>query len=277
MRKKMIINKPILKSKEKESELYNTEYFLNEYFEHVSDFNLKTGNLSFTRQRQVGLLELKKDDIFLDVGCGRGDVLLNVSRRGIKCVGIDYSRHAIKLASKLLAGQKNVTLIRSDVTSLNFPNNTFDKVLLGDMIEHLSKGDGLKCLKEVHRVLKKNGKVVVHTAPNLYFIKFIYPIIRTIFSMSGRKSLIEKLNYHRKVAGIVHKNEFTHMQLYRLMKKAGFETNVFLDRNILRNGDSTFTKALAKSPFFSFMAKILKYKPFVYFFGNDIFGIGIKK
>tara|TARA_B100000315_G_C14421017_1_gene515551 strand:- start:44 stop:814 length:771 start_codon:yes stop_codon:yes gene_type:complete len=255
MRKKMIINKPVLKSKEKESELYNNEYFLNEYFEHISDFNLKTGNLSFTRQRQVDLLGFKKDDIFLDVGCGRGDVLLNVSRRGIKCVGIDYSRHAIKLASKLLAGQKNVTLIRSDVNSLNSPNNTFDKVLLGDMIEHLSKGDGLKCLKEVYRVLKKNGKVVVHTAPNLYFIKFIYPIIRMIFSMSGRKSLIEKLNYHRKVAGIVHKNEFTPMQLYRLMKKAGFETNVFLDRDILRNGDSMFTKSLANPHFFHLWLK----------------------
>ena len=59
--------------------------------------------------------------------------------------------------------------------SLPFPNNTFDTVIMGEIIEHLE--NPIFVLKEVKRVLKDDG-VLVGTTPNICNLQhLIYSVI----------------------------------------------------------------------------------------------------
>lgn len=53
-----------------------------------------------------------------------------------------------------------------DIRYLPFKNNKFDKISILDVLEHVSRFEVLKVLKEVHRILKKKGKVVIQM-PNI--------------------------------------------------------------------------------------------------------------
>lgn len=58
-----------------------------------------------------------------------------------------------------------------DAKTLPFKEEEFEEVFSRFFLEHLLRADIKKCLKEMHRVLQKNGKVIV-IVPNLaYFCK----------------------------------------------------------------------------------------------------------
>lgn len=101
----------------------------------------------------------------LDIGCGTGETLsfLESYLSSPKLFGIDTSQTAINFAIK--RGHKNITKV--DAKTLPFKDNTFDYVLLLDVIEHIK--DDVSILIEAKRVLCKGGKVII-TTPALQFI-----------------------------------------------------------------------------------------------------------
>jgi ubiquinone/menaquinone biosynthesis C-methylase UbiE len=77
----------------------------------------------------------------LDIGSGRGEIVLHCALGDAKSIGIDYSADAIRLASGLknrykIAGN-NMSFIRGSASKLSFKNNIFDRVFLLDLVEHL--------------------------------------------------------------------------------------------------------------------------------------------
>jgi len=84
----------------------------------------------------------------LNIGClwGRDYYFLD-------CLGKDVTN--------LDLGQQNVpNLIIGDITKkTSFKSETFDVVILGDIIEHIF--EDIQALKEVKRILKKNGKLIL--------------------------------------------------------------------------------------------------------------------
>jgi SAM-dependent methyltransferase len=101
----------------------------------------------------------------LDIGCGTGETLtfLQSYLKSPTLYGIDNSPTAIKFAKS--RGHKNI--LKVNAKNLPFKANTFDYILLLDVIEHLK--DDIAILKEAKRVLKKTGKIII-TAPSLQFI-----------------------------------------------------------------------------------------------------------
>ncbi|MGV2437747.1 MAG UNVERIFIED_CONTAM: class I SAM-dependent methyltransferase [Anaerolineae bacterium] len=106
----------------------------------------------------------------LDVGCGRGEILRHRAHSGANAYGVDYAPVAVQMSKQVVdnlnaevPGQLGVYL--SDAKKLPFPTAYFDRVLLFDVVEHLHPWELHLCLMEVHRVLKPNGKLIVHTAP----------------------------------------------------------------------------------------------------------------
>lgn len=85
----------------------------------------------------------------LDAGCGDNIYKELVEKKGYEWVGID-----VKAKPPAIYG---------DVTSIPFPNGYFNAVLCVDVLEHVS--EDLKALREMHRVLKTGGQLVLHT-PN---------------------------------------------------------------------------------------------------------------
>ncbi len=90
----------------------------------------------------------------LDLGCGTGGILRDWMDRN-RCVGIDYSGLALKICAQ--AGFDR--LARGDLNNLPFRKQTFDTVLLMDVIEHLEDDVGL--LKSAGDVCAADGRLVV--------------------------------------------------------------------------------------------------------------------
>lgn len=93
-----------------------------------------------------------KKDKTLDIGCNKGLFLMYCSKES---VGIDIDKLMLEEAKK-----KGLNVIYHDAEEkLPFDDNEFDAVNIRQCIEHIS--NPLKVLKEIYRVLKPEGKIVL--------------------------------------------------------------------------------------------------------------------
>lgn len=111
----------------------------------------------------------------LDFGAGEGHLSDLIKQKvKAKVISADISSNARSLALKKYPNL-DYTIIKPD-EELPFKSKSFDTVLLIDVIEHVYDIDHL--LKEINRVLDKNGEVIIVT-PDYNFLKRI--IIGTFF------------------------------------------------------------------------------------------------
>ena len=119
---------------------------------------ITVGDMALKRRaRNIILsLELKEGDKVLEIGCGNGYYLSLLNRLGLKLglAGIDIDSPALIDAAKFI-GDKKVKLILASGSKIPFPKNTFDKVVMSEVIEHVEEEE--KVLTEAYRVLKLDG------------------------------------------------------------------------------------------------------------------------
>jgi len=92
----------------------------------------------------------------LDVGCGTGIIMSTLSKYG-KVYGIDASELAVKFCQK----RKLKNVKKAFVQNLPFKDNQFDIVTCLDLLYHKAIKDDLKAMKEINRVIKKGGRLVL--------------------------------------------------------------------------------------------------------------------
>ena len=162
-------------------------------------------------------LDLINGDKVLEVGCGNGYYLSLLNRMGLRIdlTGIDKDELALNDAVKFI-NDKEVKLLLADAARLPFPSNRFDKVVMSEVIEHVS--DEKIVLKEIYRILKKGG-ILSLTTCNLRYPFFWDPI---------NWILQHFFNTHIKSgfwAGIwnQHTRLYNKDRLEVLIKNAGFE------------------------------------------------------
>jgi SAM-dependent methyltransferase len=99
-------------------------------------------------------LLFNKGDKILDVGCSTGNFIVQDPKN---ITGIDLDSDAIQIAKK-----RGFNAIEHDVTKkLPFKTNSFEKINCRHVLEHLR--DPLPFIKELHRILRKNGKLILQT------------------------------------------------------------------------------------------------------------------
>lgn len=107
---------------------------------------------------------LKSGDKVLDVGCGKGFLLYELTQAvpGLKVKGIDISEYAIENSKEEIRKELEV----ADAASLPFEDNSFDLVISLNTIHNLQCYDLDKALSEIERVGKKNKYIVVESYRN---------------------------------------------------------------------------------------------------------------
>jgi len=138
---------------------------------------------------------LNRSSRILDIGCGRGKILENLSNRlrlSIKPIGIDIENHKDK--SKKIFFKK--------VDALSFMSKTritFDLILIKQTIHLLKKKQAIKLLSTCKNKLSQNGKIIILSLdPNKNEIP--------TFSLM-KKKLKNSLDKDKKLFNLILKNE----------------------------------------------------------------------
>ena len=157
----------------------------------------------------------KKPQRVLDLGCGTGDLTINIARsagKGVEVTGVDFSQPMLELAEKKAAqsgvGEK-VKFVYGEATNLPFPDGHFDCVGISFAFRNLTYKNPVKekHLSEVFRVLKRNGRYVIvessqpanrtlKTLFNLFLRGFVAPVGSLISNNRGAyKYLAESVSH----------------------------------------------------------------------------------
>ena len=124
----------------------------------------------------------------IDIGCGTGKNMETLQQFG-QAWGLDSSTKAIKYCKK--RGLSNVILGNAEDTKL--AGNKFDLVTLLDVLEHV---DDDKLLKEMSRILKKNGYLLI-TVPALEWMWSQWDVVLHHKRRYTKKSLISILQKNK--------------------------------------------------------------------------------
>ena len=252
--------------------IYSADYFLSDACEGYEDY--QAGTISLVKQKELELLDAAPGGLVLDLGCGRGEVMAELHRRGVDVVGIDYSEDALTLSADLLdREQAPRRLGRCDAARLPFADDSFDRVLMGDVIEHLEWEHGEVALQEVRRVLKPEGVALVHTAPNLWFVRFVLPVVRLLLRLLGKKDVVARIDDYSARRAEVHPNELSIIGLRRMVNSGGLTGRIWIDRDVLRAGASTWTASIGQGRLMRLVGRVAGLPPFRWFLGNDLYAL----
>lgn len=199
-------------------DIYDMDYYLNVcggFEEYVA------GSAAPRLIRAFDYGQVKEGMKVLDVGCGRGELAVRCAAAGCQVWAIDYSEDSIAIAKANMReraspdNQRLIKIQRMNAKSLAFPSDFFDRVFLIDIVEHLYPEELEMAMREVKRVTKPGGRVVVHTAPNAWLIQPIYFIAGLVFHWKRHPW---------------HVNEQSFFGLHRIMSSIGRDKEVHISK-----------------------------------------------
>ena len=103
-------------------------------------------------------------DAVLECACGTGLLSAVIAPRCRQLTATDFSEKMLKRAEKNCRDCRNITYAQADITSLAFPDGSFDKVVAGNVIHLLE--NPLTALGELNRVCKDGGMLIIPTYMN---------------------------------------------------------------------------------------------------------------
>ncbi len=112
----------------------------------------------------LDLLEPASGEITLDAGCGTGVFTRDILSAGARVIGLDISVPMLGEAKRKLAGTR-FQAVKGDLLYLPFPADSFDRVISVTALEFIE--DGVGAFRELFRVSRKGGSIVVATLNSL--------------------------------------------------------------------------------------------------------------
>ena len=109
-----------------------------------------------------GLIE-PEDDV-LECACGTGLLSKVIAKKCRTLTATDFSPKMLEKARKNCSAFDNITFREANIMNLNYPDNSFDKVVAGNVIHLLD--EPLKALGELDRVCRPGGKLIIPTYMN---------------------------------------------------------------------------------------------------------------
>lgn len=175
-----------------------------------------------------------KNGDLLDIGCGSGTRYLELELKNINYFGCDISDNMANSAK-----EKGLNIKIGDIRKLPYPDKKFDYILcIFHVFCYLStKKDQLNALKEMKRVLKKDGVIIIdiinffHLGENLnykdnFFNIYINALINLVKNKSiYNKTFILKNSNCKNVLGFMR--SFTYKYFENILNKSDFKIKKF--------------------------------------------------
>ncbi len=157
-------------------------------------------------KRLKKLLKYKRRGSLLDVGFGCGTFLNLAKEKGFDVSGTEISEYACQYVQEKLG----MEVFCGDLKKARFPGEGFDVVTVWHTLEHVPSPS--VTLEEIHRILKKDGVLVV-AVPNLnnFITRFLYFLVRW-----------RKLKLFSVKAKELHLYHFSILTLTAILEKTGF-------------------------------------------------------
>lgn len=156
---------------------------------------------------------LKAGARLLEIGCGAGNLLLQASIAGSYPVALDLSMQALTFVrsrlQEAIAGAEapaGFTCTQAIGESLPFEDDSFDCILLSEVIEHLEAPQN--SIREAARVLRPGGRLLI-TTPNY---RSFWPLMEWA---------VDRLNMAPKMAGEQHISRFHPSSLKEMLVGSG--------------------------------------------------------
>ncbi len=151
---------------------------VKKYHSEGTLFESKNPLLRYVEKNRVKMIirlsRITISDKIIDIGCGEG-YLLSLLPKIRQVIGLDISKTALVKAKELLKENLYVRLIYGDAQDLPLADNSFNKVVCSEVFEHVP--DPELVIKEIYRILKKNGVVVI-SVPDEKRIQFIMRVLK---------------------------------------------------------------------------------------------------
>lgn len=145
----------------------------------------------------------------LDAGCGTGSFLYEMTHMFETATGLDASAGMLEQAQAKLAEFKNVTLTVGELPELPFPDQSFDAIMINQVVHHLDTNSEFSSLEqlagEAYRALAPGGSLVIHTSSkeqvrNAYWFGWMIPeakqrMASRYASIPAIQTILEKVGF----------------------------------------------------------------------------------
>jgi len=158
--------------------------FLDPYNQYTCGYFKDTEDLNEAQEKKLDMicrkLQLKSADKVLDIGCGWGGFSKFAAQHyGCHVTGITISDEQLAFARDYCKGLP-VTIERRDYRDVK---DSFDKIVIVGMIEHVGYKNYRRIMEVVHRSLKDDGIFLLHTIGSNksgtmgdpWLMKYIFP------------------------------------------------------------------------------------------------------
>lgn len=203
------------------------EFYVREYYEFLLE--RMSDESRFQKYRIKNVIDLAvpmEGEKILDLGTAIGTFSFKCANLGCQVVGLDFSEESIKIckyrAEKQGFDSNNPHFVVGDATSMEFRDNSFDKIICADLTEHLFPDMQEKLIKECKRVLKNGGKLIIFTPSPTHIID----------RLRSKNFILKKFDEHVAVMPMEHYIDLLTSNGFRIIKKYFVQTHYPVISNI---------------------------------------------
>ena len=104
---------------------------------------------------------MSSNDNVLECACGTGMISVHIATKCRSLIATDFSQGMLAKSRKRCKKIKNIRVEKANILQLEYPNESFDKVVAANVIHLLDQPD--IAISELIRVCKKGGKIIIPT------------------------------------------------------------------------------------------------------------------
>jgi cyclopropane fatty-acyl-phospholipid synthase-like methyltransferase len=245
-------------------DIYDESYFLGQVdgCNEFQSFDASTNSLFDRYKLNVKALDLQPTDKYLEIGCGRGEIVMFHAKQGGVALGVDFSADAIALAN----AKKEKLGLECEFRECSFAeiesDIKWDKILASEFIEHISEIEGQIFFAKAYQLLRTGGKLVVYTYPNTLERKYGYKIAR-LYSFLIKWKILPKVP-----ADMQHE----HYKKYHLNEQSLFT----LKNYAIKSGFKILYIGYDNPMSISLVGKLIEITPFKHLFRKNLLMVAVR-